>query len=328
MTMKVMVLGHGNNGKSTLLNALLGQQLLPANATPLTANLTTISAGSQVDDRFRRCPAPGQHGRWEQLRPPPPAESDDEGEEEGEEEEEEFSRLPREFVETADQGNVEIELHPTPGQPTDYLLRNGVQLVDVPGLGQNQGNSQEAQRGFRDSHILVIVCSAEHGGFSAVEKADLSKWRRNKDSEPVFVVCNKMDKIARSTKKLKRPEAQRILERVSRRRPDALPEEELARLLSLPKAQDKVVIKRAEPHRGPSEKKVNDVKQHVQDGLIELFPDIFPDREATRRAVGETIHFVSGQPALRAQVEQRAVSPEFEAMRKCFCRYVQVERSD
>jgi GTP-binding protein EngB required for normal cell division len=321
MTMKVMVLGHGNNGKSTLLNALLGQQLLPANATPLTANLTTISAGSQVDDRFRRCPAPGQHGRWEQLRPPPPAESDDEGEEEGEEEEEEFSRLPREFVETADQGNVEIELHPTPGQPTDYLLRNGVQLVDVPGLGQNQDNSEEAQSGIRDAKVLLIVCSADHGAITATEKDLLAEYGRQANLEQkLFVVCNKMDGVQTAQKKLKRPEAQRILERVSRCSPDALPKEELARLLSLPKAQDKVVINRAEPYRGPSEKQVNDVKQHVQNDLIKLFPGVFPDREATRRAVGETIHFVSGQPALSAQVNKedswKLGVDEFERMRE------------
>jgi ribosome biogenesis GTPase A len=54
MTMEVMVLGHGNNGKSTFLNALLGQAVLPEGATPLTGNLTTVSSGTE--DRFRKKP--------------------------------------------------------------------------------------------------------------------------------------------------------------------------------------------------------------------------------------------------------------------------------
>src|SRR5260370_11670144 len=45
---RVLVLGEFKRGKSTLINALLGANLLPANVTPTTALLTLIKYGSEV----------------------------------------------------------------------------------------------------------------------------------------------------------------------------------------------------------------------------------------------------------------------------------------
>src|SRR5438270_4791781 len=45
---RVLVLGEFKRGKSTLINALLGANLLPANVTPTTALLTLIKNGDEV----------------------------------------------------------------------------------------------------------------------------------------------------------------------------------------------------------------------------------------------------------------------------------------
>ena len=63
--MVLMVLGHGNNGKSTFLNALLGQVVLPQDALPLTCNLTTVEAGDK--DQFRQIAQDGTKKEWQDL---------------------------------------------------------------------------------------------------------------------------------------------------------------------------------------------------------------------------------------------------------------------
>src|SRR5689334_14201144 len=44
---RLMLLGDMKRGKSTLLNALLGQDLLPARATPCTAIITVLRFGEE-----------------------------------------------------------------------------------------------------------------------------------------------------------------------------------------------------------------------------------------------------------------------------------------
>lgn len=46
-TFKVTVIGNFKSGKSTLINALLGQEILPANALPTTAVITEIKYGEK-----------------------------------------------------------------------------------------------------------------------------------------------------------------------------------------------------------------------------------------------------------------------------------------
>jgi len=65
----------------------------------------------------------------------------------------------------------------------------------------------------------------------------------------------------------------------------------------------------------PDPAQVEEVKVKVQTDLVELFPAIFPDLEATGRAIGETIHFVSGKPALLKQLRGEPVPADFEVMR-------------
>src|SRR5690348_504505 len=46
---KVLVLGEFKNGKSTLLNAMLGHKTLPARAAPATAIITELVYGERED---------------------------------------------------------------------------------------------------------------------------------------------------------------------------------------------------------------------------------------------------------------------------------------
>ena len=46
-TFKIMVMGNFKNGKSTFINALLGQEILPAYAVPTTAIINEIKYGEK-----------------------------------------------------------------------------------------------------------------------------------------------------------------------------------------------------------------------------------------------------------------------------------------
>jgi predicted GTPase len=45
--LRVLVAGEAKRGKSTLINALLGRDVLPSGVTPLTAVATTVRFGSE-----------------------------------------------------------------------------------------------------------------------------------------------------------------------------------------------------------------------------------------------------------------------------------------
>ena len=52
--LRVLVVGEAKRGKSTLVNALLGREVLPVGVTPLTAVATTVRYGDdpRADARF------------------------------------------------------------------------------------------------------------------------------------------------------------------------------------------------------------------------------------------------------------------------------------
>ena len=51
--LRVLVVGEAKRGKSTLVNALLGRDVLPVGVTPLTALATTVTHGADEDAEVR-----------------------------------------------------------------------------------------------------------------------------------------------------------------------------------------------------------------------------------------------------------------------------------
>ncbi|OIV37486.1 hypothetical protein BIV57_10995 [Mangrovactinospora gilvigrisea] len=106
--LRVLVAGEAKRGKSTLINALLGQPLLPMGVTPLTSVATVVRRGSveQVTAEFR------DRRRTKHL----------------------LSELPALVTQ---HGNRDNELHLVEVQVklADASLPSGVELVDSPGNG-------------------------------------------------------------------------------------------------------------------------------------------------------------------------------------------------
>ncbi|HVX23387.1 MAG TPA: dynamin family protein [Acidimicrobiales bacterium] len=162
----VAVLGEFKRGKSTVVNALIGQELLPSGVVPLTAVATEVHFGighsTVVFADGRRLPI-------------------------------DQDEIAGYVTERENPGNgkavarVEVGTHQAFGTP-------GVVLVDTPGVASvNQHNTAVARDLLSESDAAVLVLSAD----SPLSESDLDilaelEARREK----VFVVVNKSDHLA------------------------------------------------------------------------------------------------------------------------------------
>ncbi len=141
---KVLVLGEFKNGKSTLLNAMLGSKMLPARATPCTAIITMLVHGEQ--ERVAVFEVNKDQPRWlswDQFN-------------------EEFKLSPKDIETINQQGfldrfqNVEyaqIECrHP--------FCANGIRLIDSPGLKEQASRTKVTMAYLEQSQSVIFVLNA------------------------------------------------------------------------------------------------------------------------------------------------------------------------
>jgi hypothetical protein len=131
----VAVMGQFKRGKSTLINALLGREVLPADVAPVTTAITVV-----------------EHGPSERAM----ARFDD-----GREEEVELGQVHLLVSEEENPGNrkrvrvVRIEL-PAP------FLASGIRLVDTPGVGSVFANNAEVTHSFvRRIDVAIVVLGSD-----------------------------------------------------------------------------------------------------------------------------------------------------------------------
>ena len=163
----VVVAGQFKRGKTTLINALLGRDLLPRAVTPLTSVITLVRSGVRdrahaVFDRDER-----REIALEELA--------DYVTEEGNPQNARGVRL------------VEVDLDAP-------LLRGGLVLVDTPGTGSIHRHNTEVARGFLPRADAALFVVSADPVMSEEERRELAAVRA---SVP-FTVCvlNKVDQVA------------------------------------------------------------------------------------------------------------------------------------
>jgi small GTP-binding protein len=162
--LRVLVVGEAKRGKSTLVNALLGRQVLPVGVTPLTAVATTVTHGT--DERLDVAFTDGRTAR----RPLPALE--------------EFG------TERGNPGNSRGVAAITVHLDAPILAR-GVEIVDTPGTGSVHAHNTAAADGVLPTMDAAIFVLAADPPVSAAERDLLA--RVHGLSVTTFVVLNKAD---------------------------------------------------------------------------------------------------------------------------------------
>ena len=138
----VLLLGCFSSGKSTLLNALLGRRVLPVKVNPCTPILTEVTWGDEPSVTVKRV-----DGSWEDLS----LEAFIEGyqlrtastQDAGVEVDDRFGDIDRATIS-----------YPLP------LLRNGVVLLDTPGLDDDDVRTARTLSSLPDADAVIVVLSA------------------------------------------------------------------------------------------------------------------------------------------------------------------------
>ncbi len=162
--LRVLVVGEAKRGKSTLVNALLGRQVLPVGVTPLTAVAVTVTHGT--DEGLEVAFADGRSDRY------PLSALDDLGTEHG------------------NPGNA-LGVSSITARLDAPLLARGVEIVDTPGTGSVYAhNTATADSVLPTMDAAIFVLTADPP-VSASEHELLGRVREL--SVTTFVVLNKAD---------------------------------------------------------------------------------------------------------------------------------------
>lgn len=165
-TVYLAILGQMKRGKSSLLNALLGEDILPTGVLPLTSVVTEISYGENASATILY-----QGGTsWDIA----------------------LDDIHQYITEAGNPGNRKGVLRLVLRYPSN-LLQAGIVLVDTPGLGSTYSHNTEATRAYL-SHVdaAIVVFSVDPPITEA--EAEFVKALRSEVSSLVFVL-NKTDLV-------------------------------------------------------------------------------------------------------------------------------------
>ena len=161
------VVGQFKRGKSTLMNAVLGRDLLPTGLLPLTSAITTLCYGSKERLMLRR-----KGWGWEQEAP--------------------LVQLADFITERGNPGNEKglVEARVELSLP---FLRRGLHFIDTPGIGSTRHENTATTYAFLPQMAAVIFVTSIEAPLSEAEERFLLDIRGQ--VRQLFVVVNKLDML-------------------------------------------------------------------------------------------------------------------------------------
>ena len=162
----LVVLGQFKRGKTTLINSLVGKEILPSSIVPLTSIVTILKFGNEV-----RCNIFMNNGTEQNVQ---------------------IEELHDYVTESGNPENVRgvkcayIE-YPIP------LLEKGMQLVDTPGIGSTFLHNTETTYEFLDHLDAAVFLMSADVPISQVEKELLETIKST--TQKIFFVLNKVDNL-------------------------------------------------------------------------------------------------------------------------------------
>jgi small GTP-binding protein len=162
----LVILGAFKRGKSTLINALLGEPLLPTAIVPLTSVVTVLGYGDQLNIEVRF-----QNGSRRQIAQP------------------ELVEYITEKGNPRNQKGVrEVEIT----FPSDYL-KDGVRIIDTPGVGSVYSHNTEVAYNYLPQVDAAVFVVSVDPPLSAAEQGFLKDIREY--VHKLFFVLNKIDYV-------------------------------------------------------------------------------------------------------------------------------------
>jgi len=161
------VVGQFKRGKSTLMNAVIGRDLLPTGLLPLTSAITTLCYGPRERLLLRR-----KGWEWEQEAP--------------------LAQLPDFITERGNPGNEKGLVEARVELPVPFL-RRGLHFIDTPGIGSARHENTATTYGFLPQMAAVIFVTSVEAPLSEAEERFLLDLRGQ--VRQLFVVVNKLDML-------------------------------------------------------------------------------------------------------------------------------------
>jgi GTP-binding protein EngB required for normal cell division len=163
-TFNLVVVGQFKRGKTSLINALLGAEILPVAVVPLTSIVTIMTYGDALRIRVYF-----NDGRVTEIRP---------------------ESLPEYVTEKGNPKNIKDVKEVVITYPSSYL-KDGVRLIDTPGVGSiYQHNTDVAYQYLPKSDAALFLLSVDQ----PMSKAELDFLKDVKEySNRIFFLLNKAD---------------------------------------------------------------------------------------------------------------------------------------
>ncbi len=161
------VVGQFKRGKSTLMNAVIGRDLLPTGLLPLTSAITTLCYGPKDRLLLRR-----KGWEWEQEAP--------------------LAQLPDFITERGNPGNEKGLVEARVELPVPFL-RRGLHFIDTPGIGSARHENTATTYGFLPQMAAVIFVTSVEAPLSEAEERFLLDIRGQ--VRQLFIVVNKLDML-------------------------------------------------------------------------------------------------------------------------------------
>lgn len=159
------VVGQFKRGKSSLMNAVLGRNLLPTGLLPLTSAITTLCYGSKERVMLNR-----KGFAWEQEVP--------------------LAQLEAYITERGNPGNEKGLVEARVEMPLPFL-RRGLHFIDTPGIGSARHENTATTYAFLPQMNAVIFVTSVEAPLSEAEEGFLIDIRGQ--VRQLFVVVNKID---------------------------------------------------------------------------------------------------------------------------------------
>ena len=173
---RVVVMGTFKNGKSSIINALIGKRVLPEAAVPATAIVSYLRYGDDTNVHVFY-----QDGAEEIMT--------------SDQFFERFKFNAQDTEECRSTGKVErfSNVRDSVVYSNMPLLENGVQILDTPGLEDKESATKVTMSAVANANAIIYTCSAENGGFNMNDIEFFEMNLDNRHLNNIFFLINKSD---------------------------------------------------------------------------------------------------------------------------------------